>query len=209
MNEIIPDTQFKSLLESAEQADIVIDYVLIDCEAAEINAETHQQAAIFALQILAKKLDEYFTLLVQERNGKRDDFFQIKTNPEKSRGERISLEHFLGRAYDMQQQKIVSVWNENTDGSRVSKTGSTQGYAEAFSDTPYNVQMKLEDINTLFEDINNAAFDGLRQDLEVYEWSNDWSTYFDAGNEWWGSFLWTVKHPTQNVIVAIGASTTD
>jgi hypothetical protein len=209
MKEIVPDTQLKSLLEKADQAGIVIDYILIDCESAETNAETHRNAAIFALQVLAARLDAYFEPILQARSEKREKYFQIKVNPEKAQGERISLEQLLGRAYDMQQQKIVSVWKENTDGSRVSKTGSTQGYAEAFSDTPYNVQMKLEDINTLFEDINNAAFGGLRQDLEVYEWSNDWSTYFDAGNEWWGSFLWTVKHPTQKVIAAIGASTTD
>jgi hypothetical protein len=209
MKEISPDTKLKDLLEKAARAVIIIDYVLIDCEVAEMNAETHRDAAIFALYVLAARLDAYFEPILQARNEKREKYFQIKVNPEKAQGERISLERFLGQAYEIEQQKTVSVWNKNADGSEISKIGSTKGYAEAFSHTPYNVQMKLEDINTLFEDINNAAFGGLRQDLEVYEWSNDWSTYFDAGNEWWGSFLWTVKHPTQNVIVAIGASTTD
>ncbi len=208
MKEIIPNPTLKTLLEKAKAAHIVMDYVLIDCESVAVNAAVHKQAAIFALGVLAQQLDDYFLPLLQERNQKREDYFQIITEPDKARGEQISVQRFLGRAYDWQKQKIVSVWKISADNSR-SKSGSNQGYAEAFSDTPYGIRINHEEANVLFEQINQAAFGGLQSELEIFEWSNDWSTYFNAGNEWWGSFLWTVKHPTQNLIVVIAASTTD
>lgn len=37
----------------------------------------------------------------------------------------------------------------------------------------------------------------------------DWSNYFDAGKEWWGTFYWTVFNKKNNTIMVLGASETD
>jgi len=69
--------------------------------------------------------------------------------------------------------------------------------------------MPKEEISRLFTEINNELFGGLSEDLEIYEWSTEWSNYFEEGNDWWGSYLWTVHNRETNTWVAIGASETD
>jgi hypothetical protein len=43
----------------------------------------------------------------------------------------------------------------------------------------------------------------------IYEWPVDWSNFFVAGQEWWGSYLWTFASPGTHQIVVLAASTTD
>ena len=38
-----------------------------------------------------------------------------------------------------------------------------------------------------FARANDALFPEGADALEVYEWTTDWSNYFDAGHEWWGT----------------------
>ena len=45
--------------------------------------------------------------------------------------------------------------------------------------------------------------------LVIYEWSDDWSVFFDEGKEWWGCYFWTVYNPVTKNIIVLGASTTD
>lgn len=66
--------------------------------------------------------------------------------------------------------------------------------------TPYLKSDFIEFNNVLFPD---------RKDVRVYRWNDDFSDYFDAGKEWWGTGLWTVSDVKNKVIVVIGASLTD
>lgn len=43
---------------------------------------------------------------------------------------------------------------------------------------------------------------------KIWEWPTDWSGYFDAGHEWWGSCCWTLWTEPDR-LVGIVASTTD
>ena len=95
--------------------------------------------------------------------------------------------------------------------------GFTKGYAGAFTDPPYGLSVyannqirtlpKVE-VNQLFLALNQALFGSLAT-MQIYEWPTDWSPYFDAGHEWWGSFLWTLYNPSQQWMVGVAASTTD
>lgn len=42
-----------------------------------------------------------------------------------------------------------------------------------------------------FEMLNNALFPNGIDSVEVYDWSTDWSDYFNSGHEWWGASCWT------------------
>ncbi|MGY3777087.1 hypothetical protein [Isobaculum melis] len=59
-----------------------------------------------------------------------------------------------------------------------------------------------------FRTINQLLFPN-QQNLIIYRWNDDWSDYFDAGKEWWGTFYWTIYDPSTNRMTVIGASTTD
>jgi hypothetical protein len=87
--------------------------------------------------------------------------------------------------------------------------GIGSGFAYAFSDTPYGVWLKPPERGQLFEQMCSVVLGGITDDSVIFEWPTDCSNYFDAGHEWWGSFLWSLGHPTTGRIVVIAASTTD
>ena len=60
-------------------------------------------------------------------------------------------------------------------------------------------------------DYNDADFDKINgtDGLEIYEWTTNWSEYFDEGNEWWGSLCLTVYDKSIERFAVIMASATD
>lgn len=201
--EIVPTGDLKTWLKKKVT---VMDYVFIGFDESQDANQLHQQAAVFALEVLAKREDAWFETKPKTNYKKREDYFQIINQPEKATGTRIDLKRFLG-GFSSEQQ-IVLKSGVIPDGTTDVEFGKI-GYAGAFFSPPYGTGLTLEEASKAFAKINELAFDGLQETLEIFEWSNDWSTYFDAGHEWWGSSLWTVRHPTKNMIVAIAASTTD
>lgn len=60
-----------------------------------------------------------------------------------------------------------------------------------------------------FARITAALFPFGTQGLEIYEWSTDWSDYFDDGHEWWGALCLTIYDSSLDRFVVILASSTD
>lgn len=78
-------------------------------------------------------------------------------------------------------------------------------YRGAFLYPPYGVMYSEKD----FDRVNDALFPEGRGDLEVFEWTTDWSEYFDDGHEWWGALCYTVYDKNLERFVVILASATD
>ena len=60
-----------------------------------------------------------------------------------------------------------------------------------------------------FDRVNKALFPNGTEELEVYEWTTDWSEYFDDGHEWWGALCLTVYDGSLDRFAVILASATD
>ncbi len=60
-----------------------------------------------------------------------------------------------------------------------------------------------------FWKINAALFPKGQDELEVFEWTTDWSDYFDDGREWWGTLCLTVYDKSLDRFAVIMASATD
>ena len=78
-------------------------------------------------------------------------------------------------------------------------------YRKAFLRPPYENNYTDSD----FDRVNAALFPNGTRELEVYEWTSNWSEYFDEGNEWWGSLCLTVYDRSLGRFVVILASATD
>ncbi len=85
----------------------------------------------------------------------------------------------------------------------------SDGFVYAFSDTPYGLGLSSSEAQAMFDAICDGLFGRFEDDLEILRWSNDWSSYFDAGHEWWGAFWWTIHNRTRNTVVVVSASSTD
>ena len=78
-------------------------------------------------------------------------------------------------------------------------------YRRAFLYPPHGSGCTWKD----FVRVNAALFPEGTNGLEVYEWTTDWSEYFDDGREWWGTLCLTVYDKSLGRFVVITASATD
>jgi hypothetical protein len=159
----------------------------------------------------------------------------IANEPERAVATPIGLAEFVGPLYDFSCGCLILnavfhdvayrdlTYSGGADYRRVcdgrpvrlpSSSGGdylTNGYAQAFTEPPHGLSSKLEpsEIDELFRALNQELFGSLGDHLSIQAWSTDWSGYFQPGQEWWGSFLWSVHWPARQRIVVVAASTTD
>ncbi len=88
--------------------------------------------------------------------------------------------------------------------ARINEAGELN-YRHAFLHPPYETNYTDAD----FERVNEALFPNGTKELEAYEWTTDWSDYFDEGHEWWGAFCYTVYDKGLDRFAVILASATD
>ncbi len=78
-------------------------------------------------------------------------------------------------------------------------------YWFAFLEEPHGTGYEPAD----FRRVNAALFPAGTDALAVYEWTTDWSDWFDAGHEWWGAACWSVYDPHLNRYAVLLAASTD
>ena len=78
-------------------------------------------------------------------------------------------------------------------------------YWYAFWETPHTSGYGPDE----FRKVNSMLFPEGTDDLEIFEWTTDWSNYFEAGHEWWGAACWSVYDKNMSRYVVIMASATD
>ncbi len=60
-----------------------------------------------------------------------------------------------------------------------------------------------------FKKVNEVLFPNGTDLLDIYEWTTDWSDFFDDGHEWYGACCWSVYDKTLNRYVVMLVSATD
>lgn len=86
----------------------------------------------------------------------------------------------------------------------IEKNGALN-YRKAFLNPPHGCSYTKKD----FELVNTLLFPKGTEELEVYQWTTDWSEYFDEGHEWWGALCYTVYDKALDRFAVILASATD
>ena len=91
-------------------------------------------------------------------------------------------------------------WEPNDDNF-----GTTVPYWYALMEPVHGRRNKQED----FKKVNEVLFPNGTDVLEIYEWSTDWSDFFDAGHEWYGACCWSVYDKSMNRYIVMLVSATD
>ncbi|MCR5687615.1 MAG: hypothetical protein K6G58_06300 [Lachnospiraceae bacterium] len=78
-------------------------------------------------------------------------------------------------------------------------------YWYAFWEPPHTSGYGPDD----FRKVNAVLFPEGTDELEVFEWTTDWSDYFDDGHEWWGTACWSVYDMRMKRYIVIMAEATD
>ena len=83
--------------------------------------------------------------------------------------------------------------------------GTTVPYWYAVMEPVHGRRNKPED----FRKVNEVLFPNGTDALDIYEWTTDWSDFFDDGHEWYGACCWSVYDKTLSRYVVMLVSATD
>lgn len=170
------------LLENQYQ-EVALDYVILQSEKEYHGVQLHKEAIIEAFHILNQRFECYD--------------YPINIEPDKMVGVKCSIEELVMPPED-------AYYEDRPRGNRCYSIPSPLPYWFAFLEPPYGTHYLKTDF-IAFQDI---LFPN-RETIEVYRWNDEFSNYFDAGKEWWGTGLWTAYDAANKLFVVIGASLTD
>lgn len=170
-------------LLAAKYDRVCLDYVILLSDEEYRGVETHKEAVIEAFRILNERFAEFD--------------YQIDIRTDKMTAEISSI------------SELLEVPPEEYCYGRVKRdrhftVQKPIPYWYAFLNPPQGTPYRCSD----FIEFNDLLFPD-KECVEVYRWNDDFSNYFDAGTEWWGTGLWTVASIKTGLIVVIGASLTD
>lgn len=181
------------LADLEERLHVVVDCFLFATPlgAAAVEA-VHQQLARQGMDERFKRNEEYFANL--KRNVLADpDCFMNAVDPDKlGPSDRFHIRYEI----------------DNATSSLADLDDFVREYTYAFTDPPYGMGCSDEKEKLTICSQTMTRLFGDLSDFTIRKWSTDWSNYFDAGNEWWGAYLWTLVSDDGRGWW-IGASTTD
>lgn len=214
----------KHFLKELIDLRVPLDIVIFDVEgAANLDGDRAcQEAAIEGMKTIL--LRNYADLDRLHQQAEIQKMYQAKIYGGPI-GKRITIEKLLGPFYTIENRvvrraalelKEIRAW-EKLHGPK--EGGAIRfGFVDAMLTPPYGIALEADDWEGrealvgrfLLQFLRYDAMTGtLAEPLHTMSWSTDWCTYFDVGNEWWGSFLWTILLRDRAEIVVIGASASD
>ncbi len=105
----------------------------------------------------------------------------------------VRTDHYGNVRYDAE-------WKPNDDNF-----ATTVPYWYAVMEPIHGRKKRPED----FKKVNGVLFPNGTDKLDIYEWTTDWSDFFDDGHEWYGACCWTVHDRSLNRYVVMLVSATD
>lgn len=162
---------------------VCCDYVILSSDDEYRGFDTHQKAVVTAFEILDSRYSSFGLCIDIEKD--------------KMTAVRISVEEFL-------EVPSEDHFAEKEKQYRSYTVSEPIPYWYAFLDTPNGTPY----LNADFLEFNDILFPD-RDNIEIYRWNDDFSSYFDDGKEWWGTGLWSIYDIKTGVFVIIGASFTD
>lgn len=201
MRELVNDP-FYRLIEGYRNC--VIDYCLIVDDVPHRGQRSHRDAILFAmLKVMERYMESERRDALRYGGEVPDAPFSWSVDMEKARGHRIDPAELLSVPDDLRRDR-TGRWICDREPPDPLK-GEQIPYWYAFWLTPHISGYGPED----FRAVNAALFPLGTDGLEVYEWTTDWSDYFDDGREWWGTACWSVYDARMNRYAVILAATTD
>ena len=189
MKELLKHKAYELLKTTYEKIDL--DYVILSVEGEYKGIETHKDAVIKAFEILNTRNQIQF--------GNEYDYdFEIKAEAENMQAQSVNMDELLQLPDDAYYD------NRPKTKARNYSAPKPVTYWYAFLEPPHGVPYVKSD----FLVFNDVLFPN-KEHCFVYRWNDDFSNYFDAGKEWWGTGLWTIYDDYEGTVVVIGASLTD
>jgi len=182
----------------------IIDYCLIEDETPYQGYRSHKDAVLFAmLKVIERYIDTQLKSEIRDCGKAREEPFPWNLDIGKAKAHPIDPAEFL---------HVPEIRRINRAGHRFYDCvlpdplkGEQIPYWYAFSEPPHGTRYGPDE----FRGVNAVLFPKGTDELEVYEWTTDWSNYFEDGHEWWGTACWSIYDRRMNRYAVILAEATD
>lgn len=182
----------------------IIDYCLIEDDTPYQGERSHKDAVLFAmLKVIERDIDTQLKTEIGYRREVRAEPFPWNLDIGKAKARQIDPAALFHVPENLQKNR-VGRWSYDC-GLPDPLKGEQIPYWYAFWETPHTSGYGPDE----FRKVNSVLFPEGTDELEVYEWTTDWSNYFDDGREWWGTACWSAYDKRMNRYVVIMAATTD
>jgi hypothetical protein len=204
-----PDYTFeqKKFLEHLSGIGVELETIIFKVEQIPIDVyKLSKEVAIKSMTILNGELN----LLSPEEN---------------LHGTEINFHDFIGNGFNFETSELkLFTYDENR---KVIYHNTETGFAQALLNPPHGLHFTKDSnfASDSYKNIDTIFYTNIIQDylkiilnvsnvnninnLRIISWSDNWSNYFDAGKEWWGTFCWTIYDNRNNTIKFLVASSTD
>ncbi len=183
----------------------VVEYCLMKDDAPYRGLPSHRDAVLFTMR---REIDRCIEDIrdVEIRFGKEvaDRMKPWTCDIEKAKAFPIDPAAFLHAPEILRVDRNGTVFYDSGRNSYPDDDGRIP-YWYAFLEQPHGTGYKPDD----FRRVNAVLFPHGAGALEAYEWTTDWSDYFDDGHEWWGAACWSVYDRSMDRYAVLLASATD
>ena len=201
MRELLSDPFYEMI---GRYKNCIVDYCLIADEIPHRGYRSHKDAVLFAmLKVMERETDTELPAEIGVCGQIDDGPLPWSLDMEKAHANPIDPAALL---------HVPEILRTSRSGQRFYDCGLPDPmkgeqipYWYAFWETPHISGYGPDD----FRRVNSVLFPEGTDELEVYEWTTDWSGYFDDGHEWWGTACWSVYDMRMERYVVIMASATD
>ncbi len=184
MKELVDDPVYEVL---KSYNNLLLDYIVLGFNNIYQGEQSHKEAVIEAIT----------TFGFREQVGNYYSPGPFSMDKAKMKCRKITVDEFF-----FEKSNGYSLPSEEIDKKDIP---DKMNYYLAFFDPPYGTDYTIQD----FRKINQLLFPVSQEDLEIYEWNDEFSDYFDDGKDWWGTALWSIYDKTLKRFVIIGASLSD
>ena len=182
----------------------IIDYCLIKDDTPYQGYRSHKDAVLFAMcRIIERYIETQLKDEVLYRKEIGDEPFPWNLDIGKAQAHLIDPVSLLHVPEIVRTDYYGNRFYDCPDPDPLK--GDQIPYWYAFWETPHTSGYGPEE----FRKVNDVLFPNGAESLEVYEWTTDWSNYFEDGREWWGTACWSVYDKSLDRYVVILASATD
>ena len=160
-----------------------VEYHLLKSDDPYNGLQSHKEALIAVfdkLHSLTYNIDK-----AQPTELNPNDFFYCPNI--------VKTDHYGNVHYDAK-------WKPSDDN-----IGTTVPYWYALMEPVKEKKNKPED----FKKLNEVLFPNGTDKLNIYEWTTDWSDFFDDGHEWYGACCWSIYDKSMERYVVMLVSATD
>ena len=200
---ILADDPFYELIRNYDLEGM--EYFLMADEKPYRGLDSHRDAVIFAMQKVNEDEAEDIKQAEEEFGSEYDDKMHLYSCDIGKATARLMEARTLLYVPKMLKKEFLNREYEGINHNGL-ETNEFLPYWYAFLEAPHEYgRYDPED----FIKVNKTLFPYGEDDLEVYEWSTDWSDYFEAGHEWWGAACRSVFDMKLNRYVVMLSSATD